>query len=94
MGKKAKKEKKPLTKGKKIALIIVLSFLGINLAAVAALLILLGPAGYKFLYMQKDTGYTRVETSLTVEQRLSDFEYLSYMSCYLAILPGIHNKRF
>ena len=135
MVKNSKKVKKPLSKGKKIALVIVLSILGLNLAAVAVVLIMFGPAGYKLLYMQKDTGYTRVETSLTVEQRLKDFDYmykyacaenpdlklfekaygisydelyhryrgyienarddfefLSYMSSYLALLPGIHNS--
>ena len=81
MVKNSKKVKKPLSKGKKIALVIFLSILGLNLAAVAVVLIMFGPAGYKLLYMQKDTGYTRVETSLTVEQRLKDFDYMYKYAC-------------
>ena len=134
MGKKAKKEKKPLTKGKKIALVIILANVGVFLITLIVIGAMFGPAGYRFYFMEHDHDYTRVETALTVEQRLSDFDYmykyaceenpdlklfedaygisyddlrnryreyvansksdfefLSYMSCYLALLPGIHN---
>ena len=56
MVKNSKKVKKPLSKGKKIALVIFLSILGLNLAAVAVVLIMFGPAGYKLLYMLKEQG--------------------------------------
>ena len=73
---KKKRAKKPLTKGRKIARIIILSFFGIILALIAIIAIDWGPFFFKMLMIRSDTGYKKVDTELTREQRLADLDYM------------------
>ena len=78
---KKKRVKKPLTKGKKIALIIVLANVAAILIPVIVLAIMFGPTAYKMWYVKNDTGVNKVDTELTSEQRLSDLEYMYNLVC-------------
>ncbi len=126
--------KKPASKGAKIFFIVLFVLTFIFRAALLVLLIMTWKPLYGLIYENIDTGYTPVDTTLTTEQKLTDFDYMynivclgnpnkelyeeaygisyedvysqyrdlvinseneyeffSYMSCFLSILPGQHN---
>lgn len=136
----SKKEKKKMSRLKKVILIVVIT-VGVLLLAAGGFALVMYlkylPAlkwKEKYDFMLADTGYTTVNTTLTEEQRLKDFdymydlvclqnpkkelfeqaygisyddiyqkyknyvinakteyEYFSYLSAFLAVLPGEHN---
>ena len=133
MGRK-KREKKPLSKGRRFLRRILRIIGAVILFIILLVAVLFGPFLYRYLFTQYSTKINTVETSLTAEQRLSDFdymyevvcrehpnrglyeqaygisyddeynryrelilncdtdfEYLSYLTCFLRILPGQHN---
>ncbi|MBP5262603.1 MAG: hypothetical protein J6Z43_10815 [Clostridiales bacterium] len=126
--------KKPASKGAKIIFIVLFVLTFIFRTALIVIAVMLWKPVYSLYYIDTDTGYNLVDTSLTTEQKLSDLEYMynivclgnpnkalyeeaygisyedvysqyrdlvagseseyeffSYMSCFLAILPGQHN---
>lgn len=78
---KTKKEKKPLTKGKKIVKRIFQAIGLIFLIALALFIIFFGKKFYGFAYKSLDTGYKTVDVKLTTEQKLKDFEYMYRLVC-------------
>ncbi|MCR5385246.1 MAG: hypothetical protein K6E72_11525 [Saccharofermentans sp.] len=91
---KKKRAKKPLTKGRKIARIIILSFFGIILALIAIIAIDWGPFFFKMLMIRSDTGYKKVDTELTREQRLADLDYMYDIVCLQSPSKDVYEKAY
>lgn len=80
MGRK-KREKKPLSKGRRILRRILLITGAVFLFIILLAEILFGPFLYRYLFTQYSYKVNTVETSLTAEQRLSDFDYIYEVVC-------------
>lgn len=73
--------KKPQSKAKKAVKTILLSLLAVFLVIVIAALAIFGPYLYKSGYCSRDTGFHKVDTTLTTEEKLEDLEYMYNTVC-------------
>lgn len=132
---RAKKAKKPLSKGRLIVRRILRTIGLLALAALILFLILFGKTAFRLAFIYLSQGYDTVDIKLTAEQKIKDldymydlaclqnprkelfeqaygisyedvykkyrdlvanskteYEFVGYMSCFIAELPGEHNN--
>ena len=75
------REKKPQSKAKKAVKKILLSLLAVFMVIVIAAGVIFGPYAYRMVYRNLNTGYHKVDTTLTTEEKLEDLEYMYKTVC-------------